>query len=65
MPLPHELRPPHVLDMTMHYLLNNIIALGVDGKWADWYEFIWSRTRSIRKVSVFNYLPHNIHLVPL
>ena len=52
MPLPHELRPPPVLEKTMIYLLNNIAEMGGDGRWADWYDFLWSRTRGIRKVSV-------------
>ncbi|CAH1784168.1 unnamed protein product, partial [Owenia fusiformis] len=49
MPLAHELRPPHVLAMTMNYIVNNIMDEGHDGNWADWYEFVWSRTRGIRK----------------
>jgi len=51
MPLSHELRPPNVLSMTMDYLMNNIMDTGGDGKWADWYEYLWNRTRSLRKVS--------------
>ncbi len=51
-PLPHELRPSPVLNRTMVYLLNNIADLGGDGRWAEWYEFLWSRTRGIRKVRV-------------
>ena len=50
MPLPHELRPSPVLNRTMIYLLNNIADLGDEGKWGEWYEFLWSRTRGIRKV---------------
>ncbi|XP_013415982.1 germinal-center associated nuclear protein [Lingula anatina] len=48
-PLPHELRPAPVLAKTMDYMVNNIMDRGGDGKWADWYEFVWSRTRGIRK----------------
>ncbi|KAF8793393.1 Germinal-center associated nuclear protein like [Argiope bruennichi] len=49
-PLSHELRPVSVLKFTMDYLVCNII----DRKFtnisiADWYDFIWNRTRSIRK----------------
>lgn len=50
MPLPHELRPAEVLEMTMDYLLNNVIDDGKEGVWADWYDFLWNRTRAIRKV---------------
>jgi hypothetical protein len=49
-PLPHELRPLPVLTMTMNYLLAEIADVGEDGKWAEWYDFLWNRTRSIRKV---------------
>ena len=49
-PLPQELRPSPVLDMTMTYLMSNIMDVGREGEWADWYEFLWSRTRAIRKV---------------
>jgi len=50
MPLPGELRPASVLDMTMNYLLNNIMDIGGTGKWDNWFDFLWNRTRSIRKV---------------
>ena len=50
MPLPGELRPPCVLEMTMYYLLNNIVDTGGPGKWENWFDFLWNRTRSIRKV---------------
>ena len=57
MPLPDELRPPEVLSMTMDYLLNNIMDTGGSGKWGDWYDFLWNRTRSIRKVGwLYEYL---------
>ena len=49
LPLPHELRPGPVLSSTMHYLLNNIADTGGDGKWAEWFDFLWNRTRGIRK----------------
>lgn len=53
-PLPHELRPPDVLIKTMDYLLCNIIDLVEDDKISgftigEWYDFIWNRTRAIRK----------------
>ena len=50
-PLPHELRPPHVLTMTMDYLvtmvINNHSAVGS----GEWFNFIWNRTRAVRKVN--------------
>ncbi|XP_025107552.1 germinal-center associated nuclear protein-like [Pomacea canaliculata] len=48
-PLPHELRPLPVLVRTMTYLLKEIAKTGEDGKWAEWYDFLWNRTRGIRK----------------
>ncbi|XP_054162849.1 germinal-center associated nuclear protein-like [Oppia nitens] len=52
-PLAHELRPVPVLDVTMDYLCTNIMdAFDVndsDSTCGDWYDFVWSRTRSIRK----------------
>lgn len=50
-PLPHELRPGPVLDLTMNYLLHNIVPLAEaeDENLGDWYNFLWDRTRSIRK----------------
>ena len=56
MALPHELRPPHVLDMTMNYLVNNVLDAGDDGRWEDWYEFLWNRTRGIRKVDIIEWI---------
>ncbi|RVE58447.1 hypothetical protein OJAV_G00209450 [Oryzias javanicus] len=47
-PLPHELRPLPVLKMTMDYLVTQIMDLGQDNC-RDWYDFVWNRTRSIRK----------------
>lgn len=50
-PLPHELRPISVLMFTMDYLISNIMDISLDNiTLADWYDFIWNRTRSIRKV---------------
>lgn len=50
-PLPHELRPEPVLKFTMNYLLRNIMDLCDDPEIniSDWFHFVWSRTRSIRK----------------
>ncbi|XP_066542369.1 germinal-center associated nuclear protein isoform X2 [Hoplias malabaricus] len=47
-PLPHELRPLPVLSMTMDYLVTQIMDQG-DGNYRDWYDFVWNRTRGIRK----------------
>ena len=49
-PLPHELRPIRVLQMTMDYLLTQIMDAGEERTY-DWYDFLWNRTRGIRKVS--------------
>ncbi|KAH3816579.1 hypothetical protein DPMN_118097 [Dreissena polymorpha] len=48
-PLPHELRPMPVLLYTMTYLLSDIANRGQDGRWGDWFDFLWNRTRGIRK----------------
>ncbi|XP_068184771.1 germinal-center associated nuclear protein isoform X2 [Antennarius striatus] len=47
-PLPHELRPLPVLSMTMDYLVTQIMDQFHDNS-RDWYDFVWNRTRSIRK----------------
>ncbi|CAH2306310.1 germinal-center associated nuclear [Pelobates cultripes] len=47
-PLPHELRPAHVLNMTMDYLVTQIMDQG-EGNYREWYDFVWNRTRGIRK----------------
>ncbi|XP_063285496.1 germinal-center associated nuclear protein [Pelobates fuscus] len=47
-PLPHELRPAHVLNMTMDYLVTQIMDQGEDN-YREWYDFVWNRTRGIRK----------------
>eukprot|EP00794_Sanderia_malayensis_P011995 gene11995-13233_t len=47
-PLPHELRPASVLKMTMDYLVLNVMDAS-HGNWAEWYDFVWNRTRGIRK----------------
>ncbi|XP_055883267.1 germinal-center associated nuclear protein-like isoform X1 [Biomphalaria glabrata] len=48
-PLPHELRPLPVLVLTMYYLLSQVADQGGDGQWSEWYDFLWDRTRGIRK----------------
>ncbi|VUZ57750.1 unnamed protein product [Hymenolepis diminuta] len=52
-PLPWELRPSEVLDRTMNYLLAAIADRpeeeGGGNLWKPWYEFLWTRTRAIRK----------------
>ncbi|CAK9300516.1 unnamed protein product [Gordionus sp. m RMFG-2023] len=52
-PLPSELRPFPVLRLTMDYLISEVIGnprvLIDPTKHADYYNFIWSRTRAIRK----------------
>ncbi|XP_075036554.1 germinal-center associated nuclear protein [Mixophyes fleayi] len=47
-PLPHELRPMPVLCMTMNYLVTRIMDQG-EANYRDWYDFVWNRTRGIRK----------------
>ncbi|XP_068602688.1 germinal-center associated nuclear protein [Brachionichthys hirsutus] len=47
-PLPHELRPLPGLSMTMDYLVTQIMDQFNDNS-RDWYDFVWNRTRSIRK----------------
>ncbi|XP_077304478.1 germinal-center associated nuclear protein-like [Lithobates pipiens] len=47
-PLPHELRPLPVLCMTMNYLVTYIMDNG-ENNYRDWYDFVWNRTRGIRK----------------
>ncbi|XP_072751971.1 uncharacterized protein Xmas [Anoplolepis gracilipes] len=50
-PMPHELRPVKSLKMTMSYLLHEIMDLceQQDTNLAEWYHFLWDRTRGIRK----------------
>jgi hypothetical protein len=51
MPLAHELRPLEALQMTMDYLIFNIAdeMPNTNTELARWYDFLWSRTRAIRK----------------
>lgn len=50
-PMSHELRPVRSLKMTMSYLLHEIMNLceQEDTNLAEWYHFLWDRTRGIRK----------------
>lgn len=50
-PLAHELRPAETLNMTMSYLLHEIIDLceKPGTNIGEWYHFLWDRTRAIRK----------------
>lgn len=50
-PMPHELRPVKSLKMTMSYLLHEIMDLceQENTNLAEWYHFLWDRTRGIRK----------------
>ncbi|KAG8516569.1 Germinal-center associated nuclear protein [Galemys pyrenaicus] len=47
-PLPHELRPAAVLSRTMDHLVTQIMDQK-EGSLRDWYDFVWNRTRGIRK----------------
>ncbi|XP_065829657.1 germinal-center associated nuclear protein-like [Oscarella lobularis] len=47
-PLPHEIRPPSVLNLTMNYLVTQIMDQS-KGRWSEWFDFVWNRTRAIRK----------------
>ncbi|VDM60345.1 unnamed protein product [Angiostrongylus costaricensis] len=50
-PLPHELRSKALLENTMDYLLKNVLDAMPknDDDISMWYDFLWSRTRAIRK----------------
>ncbi|VDN06248.1 unnamed protein product [Thelazia callipaeda] len=50
-PLPHELRPADILNRTMNYLIGKIANYvpETDEELAQWYDFLWNRTRAIRK----------------
>ncbi|XP_074593118.1 RRM_XMAS2 and SAC3_GANP domain-containing protein xmas [Brevipalpus obovatus] len=50
-PLPHEMRSPQTLKITMDYLCCNIIDQVEEDSTVvgEWYDFVWSRTRAIRK----------------
>ncbi|XP_017285867.1 germinal-center associated nuclear protein isoform X2 [Kryptolebias marmoratus] len=63
-PLPHELRPLPVLSMTMDYLVTQILDQ-VQDNYRDWYDFVWNRTRGIRKDITQQRLccPHTVSLI--
>ena len=48
MPLPSELRTDSALHATMNFLISEVMDSDV-GSMDEWYEFIWNRSRSIRK----------------
>lgn len=50
-PMPHDLRPVKSLQMTMSYLLHEIADMceNDDTNLAEWFHFLWDRTRGIRK----------------
>ncbi|KAE9421523.1 hypothetical protein Angca_004800, partial [Angiostrongylus cantonensis] len=50
-PLPHELRSKALLENTVDYLLKNVLDAMPknDDDMSMWYDFLWSRTRAIRK----------------
>jgi hypothetical protein len=57
MPLEHELRPLKALQTSMDYLIFNIANRmpNANSELARWYDFLWSRTRAIRKASPNNF----------
>ncbi|XP_041663549.1 germinal-center associated nuclear protein isoform X2 [Cheilinus undulatus] len=63
-PLPHELRPLPVLSMTMDYLVTQIMDQG-DDNYREWYDFVWNRTRGIRKDIIQQHLccPDTVSLI--
>ncbi|CAL8266206.1 unnamed protein product [Lota lota] len=63
-PLPHELRPLPVLSMTMDYLVTQVMDQGLDN-YRDWYDFVWNRTRGIRKDIIQQHLccPQTVALI--
>lgn len=63
-PLPHELRPVPVLKMTMDYLATTIMD-EVEGREGEWFDFVWNRTRGIRKVKKYCLLKIQTFCLPL
>lgn len=47
-PMPSDVRPPHVLNRTLDYLVNNMLP-----QLPDAHSFIWDRTRSIRQDFIY------------
>ena len=50
-PLPHELRPPAILQLSMDYLIQKVMDISYTSR-SDWFDFVWNRTRAIRKVEL-------------
>uniref|UniRef100_A0A0N4ZYC8 SAC3_GANP domain-containing protein n=1 Tax=Parastrongyloides trichosuri TaxID=131310 RepID=A0A0N4ZYC8_PARTI len=48
-PLPHEVRTISCLVSTINYLMNDVKPFKNKKDLARWYNFLWDRTRSIRK----------------
>ncbi|CAJ0959706.1 unnamed protein product, partial [Mesorhabditis belari] len=49
-PLPHELRDGQILEKSMEYLLTTVVDSNPrPDQLTSWYDFLWSRTRAIRK----------------
>ncbi|KRZ78028.1 Germinal-center associated nuclear protein [Trichinella papuae] len=50
-PLPHELRPPHILSLTMDHLIQNVVVKEphVRKYLSSWYYFLTNRMHAIRK----------------
>ncbi|KIH62903.1 SAC3/GANP family protein [Ancylostoma duodenale] len=50
-PLPHELRSEELLENSMGYLLKHVLDSVPESEddLVSWYDFLWSRTRAIRK----------------
>ena len=55
LPLPNEMRPLLVLYDTLMFIIDDVIAKiasvenDYEFSYGDWYDFVWNRTRSIRK----------------
>lgn len=47
-PMPSDVRPPHVLNQTLDYIVDNMLV-----KLPDAHSFIWDRTRSIRQDFIY------------
>ena len=64
-PLAHELRPLPVLKMTTDYLIAKIIdRCDKPGEnLAEWFNFLWDRTRGIRKVNLLNKFSNKIIVI--
>ncbi|KAK0398587.1 hypothetical protein QR680_002658 [Steinernema hermaphroditum] len=49
-PLPHELRSASALQASMNYILQTMASGHVSShEAAQWYDFVWNRTRAVRK----------------